>query len=110
MIIDELKLRKNCEENGCNYRYFGYNAIVTTNMDTWELESVEVIESGNVVDKIKVKHINTIGNKKGKMQFHSQRYAYDLDYIFNNIIIPHEKYKKVYEKSFRIQELLAIHI
>ena len=69
-----------------------------------------VVENGKVIDKIRVEHMNLSGNRSGKMQFHSQRYAYDLDYIFDNIIIPHERGKRVYQKAFRIKKLLAENI
>ena len=110
MTINELTLKRNCDKNKCSYKHFGDSAIITTNIDTWRVETVEVFEKGAVIDKIKVEHLNINHNKSKKMQFHTQRYAYDLDYIFDHIIMPHEKNKMVYQKAFRIKELLAEHI
>lgn len=110
MTINELELKEKCKLYECSYRHFGCSAVIFTNMDTWRLEMVNVFENGKVIDKIRVEHMNLSGNRSGKMQFHSQRYAYDLDYIFDNIIIPHERGKRVYQKAFRIKKLLAENI
>lgn len=107
MAINELELQENCERYNCEYRHFGDTAVIFTGMDTWKVDAIQVYEDEEVVEKIKVKHLNSLGNSTGKMQFHSQRYAYDLDYIFSNIIIPHEQSDWVYNKAFRIKELLA---
>lgn len=108
--LDELKLKRYCDEHKYKYNYFGDCAIITTNLDEWRLQTIESYQDGVLTAKIKVDHYNRSGNKKGKMQFHPQRNAYDLDYIFNNIIIPHEGHDRVYQKAFRIKELLALHI
>ena len=81
--------------------------LLVTGVDVWLLEDIQTVEDKELIDKILVKHINKVGNRTGKMQFHAQRYAYDLDYVFTNIIAPHETYNKVYSKAFRIKELLA---
>ena len=103
-ILNEQKIKKYCKKYGYGFRYFHSIAIITTGVDEWRLEAVQTVENGELIDKILVKHINKVGNRSGKMQFHTQRYAYDLDYVFTNIITPHETYNKVYSKAFRIKE------
>lgn len=107
-VLDELKIKKYCNQYGYNYKHFGDNAIITTGLDTWELKGVKVFkkETNKYDYIIKVKHQNKISNKSKKMHFHKQRYATDIDYIFNNIIIPHERKKNVYQKVFKIKKLL----
>ncbi len=107
-MLNETTINAYCKECGYTYRLFGDIAIITTSVDEWKLKSVQFIEDGKPIDKILVEHINKAGNRTGKMQFHSQRYAYDLDYIFTNIITAHESYNRVYEKAFRLKELFAI--
>lgn len=107
-ILDEQKIKMYCKKYGYSYNYFGYNTIIETGMDVWKLEDVEVFNKENKEYNsiIKVKHYNKKGNSKGKMQFHPQRYARDIDYIFNNIIIPHELKRGAYQKAFKIKKLL----
>lgn len=105
--LNEKTIRKYCSKYDYTYRLFHNVAMISTNVDEWKLESIQTIENGEIIDKIRVEHINKAGNRTGKMQFHSQRYAYDLDYVFTNIIAPHETYNRVYSKAFRIKELLA---
>ena len=106
-ILNEQKIKKYCKKYGYTYRLFYDVAIISTNVDEWKLKSVQTVEKGEIIDKIRVEHINRAGNRTRKMQFHSQRYAYDLDYVFTNIIAPHETYDKVYSKAFRIKDLLT---
>lgn len=105
-ILNEQKIKKYCKKYGYGFRYFHNIAIITTGVDEWKLGAITTTENKKVTDKILVEHINKVGNRTGKMQFHSQRYAYDLDYVFTNIITPHETYDRVYSKAFRIKELL----
>lgn len=104
--LNELIIKKYCKIYGYSYRYFGDNVIITTNLDEWRLRLIETIEDNQLINKILVEHYNRAGNKTGKMQFHSQKYAYDIEYIFKNIISPHERYKSVYDKAFRIDDIL----
>lgn len=101
--LDETKIKEYCDKLGYGYRYFNNNVIITTKLDTWQLQKIDNIHNNC---KILVKHANTAGNRKGKAKFHVQRKAQDLDYVFNNIIKPHETYNRVYDKTFRIKELL----
>ena len=96
--MDELTIKRYCDMQGYNYRYFGNDVIIITDLDEWELKYKN--------DKILVKHYNKANNRAGKMQFHKQRYAYDLDYIFNSIIIPHGNYNKKFQKVFEIKKVL----
>lgn len=105
--LNELKIKEHCNYNGYSYRYFGENAIITTNVDVWKLSTVRAREGKKIINKILVEHMNKVGNKSGKMRFHTQRYAYDMDYIFKNIIIPHQTYSRVYDKAFRIKKIFA---
>lgn len=106
-MLNELKIKKYCEKNGYNYRYFEDMAIIMTSIDTWNLQSIQIYSSDGCKDMIKVKHMNKAGNKSKKAHFYTQRTAYDMDYVFNNIIIPHEKGNRVYQKAFRIKEILS---
>lgn len=111
-MLNELKIKYYCDRNGFTYRYFYQTAVITTELDTWKLELIDVYDNVNKNYKeiIKVKHQNTLGNKKRKAHFHTQRFAYDLDFIFNNIILPHEDTRRVYQKAFRIKDLLTQNI
>lgn len=106
---NELKIKYYCIKNGYDYRYFSDVAVIVTKIDSWKLEFVDVYnkDSKQYDELIRVKHMNKAGNKKGKAHFHSQRVAYDIDYVFNSIIAPHEEGDRVYQKAFRIKELLA---
>lgn len=106
-ILNEQKIKNHCKKYGYGFRYFHNIAIITTGVDEWRLEAIQTVEDGELIDKILVKHINKVGNGSGKMQFHAQRYAYDLDYVFENIITPHEKYERVYQKVFEMKKLYA---
>ena len=106
-ILNEQKIKKYCKKYGYGFRYFHNIAIITTGVDEWGLEAIQTVEDGELIDKILVKHINKVGNRTGKMQFHAQRYAYDLDYVFQNIVAPHETYDRVYSKAFKIRDILA---
>ena len=103
IVLDEIKIKQYCSEYNFHYRYFGNNALIMTGVDEWRIRAIDK-------DKILVEHYNKLGNKSGKMQFHSQRYAKDLDYIFKNIIKPHSSYNSVFQEAFRIKYLLENHI
>ena len=106
---NELKLKQYCNGNQFDLKYFQDVAIITTGTDVWKLEFIETYD--NVIkgykDAIRVRHQNKMGNKSKKNHFHTQRYAQDIDYVFNNIIIPHEQGNRVYQKAFRIKEILT---
>lgn len=111
-MLNELKIKQHCDKYGFNYRIFHNAAVITTGLDIWSVELLEVYdkEIRGYKEIIKVKHQNTLGNKKRKAHFHTQRIAYDLDFVFNNIIIPHEEGNRVYQKAFRIKDLLLQNI
>lgn len=105
-MLDEMKIKKYCESSGYSYRYFGENVVIMTSLDNWQLIEVENPSNSKNKYKIIVKHANKLRNKTGKMQFHTQRIAYDVDWIFENIIIPHQSYNRVFQKVFKINKLL----
>lgn len=111
-MLNELEIKQNCNINRYNYKYFNEVAIITTGQDIWTLESVDVFDKtiSDYKQIIKVRHLNKAGNKKGKSHFHTQRYAQDIDYIFNNIIVPHEQANRVFQKTFRIKKILTNYI
>lgn len=102
-MLNEMEIKKYCDINKFSYRYFYNTAIITTGVDTWRLTQKE-IRTGEI---IVVEHANKMGNKSGKMQFHTQRIAYDVAWIFNNIIVPHETYSNAYNKTFKLKKLLT---
>lgn len=104
--LDELTIKRYCNMYGYSYRYFGDNVIITTNLDEWMLRLVEVIEDNKLINKILVEHYNRSGNRTGKMQFHTQRYAYDIEYVFENIINSHESYNMYYDELFKLDDIL----
>lgn len=106
-MLNEMKIKEYCDMHGFSYRYFYDTAIIMTNVDMWRLTYYEAIIENEVVHRIMVEHANKAGNKSGKIQFHTQRIAYDIDWIFQNIIVPHETYSNVYNKAFKLKELLA---
>lgn len=108
-MLNELKIKRYCDDNNYNYKYFNEVAIITTGTDIWKLESIDAhsSETESYKQLIKVKHQNKAGNKTRKSHFHTQRYADNLDFVFKNIIIPHEQGSRVYQKAFKIKELLA---
>lgn len=108
-MLNELKIKRYCNINNYNYKFFNEVAIITTGTDAWKLESIDIYDNKtkNCKQIIKVKHQNTAGNKTRKSHFHTQRYADNLDFVFKNIIIPHEQGSRVYQKAFKIKELLA---
>ncbi len=101
-ILNEVELKKHCNKYGYKYRYFFDTAVIMTGIDMWKL-----LEKGIKHKRIVVEHYNKTGNKKGKLQFHSQRVAYDLEWIFENIIVPHQSFTNVYNETFKIKDLLA---
>lgn len=105
-MLDEMKIKKYCEISGYNYRYFGENVVIMTSVDNWQLIEVENTPNNKDKYKIIVEHANKSRNKTGKMQFHTQRIAYDVDWIFTNIIIPHQSYNRAFQKTFEVKKLL----
>lgn len=105
-MTNELKIKEYCNKLGYGYRYFGDNAIITTSVDTWMLKFQQKIINKQIEEVILVGHQNKSGNSKRKHQFHTQRYARDLDYVFTNIISSHQEYNRAFEKTFRLKELL----
>lgn len=93
-VLDEQKIKMYCEKYGYSCNCFGDNVVITTPIDEWRLEAIEVYNrySKEYTQKIKVQHINKAGNKSRKFQFHLQRrrLADDIDYVFNNIIATHK--------------------
>ncbi len=98
-ILNELRIKHYCDMYGFSYRLFYDNAIIMTGVDEWRIMMAKN-------ERILVEHYNRSGNKTGKMQFHSQRYAPDVDYVFQTIIKPHETYNNVYQEAFKIKYLL----
>lgn len=98
-MLNEMEIKRNCEENGYGYKHFYDTAIITTSVDTWRITQMEH-------GRILVEHANKRNNRKGKMQFHPQRYVQDIDWAFSNIIVPHQNYNRTFQKAFRIKELL----
>lgn len=96
--IDEIKIRKYCKKNNFGYRIHNNRVIITTNTDEWKVEVED--------NKLLVFHKNKAGNYSRKHQYHFQRVAYDWDYVFSNIICPHEDYSNVFNKAFRIDAIL----
>ena len=102
--INEQEIKDYCKKYGYKFRYFGENAIILTGMDTWRIKRVYKRDERR---QLMIEHANTMGNRKGKMQFHNQRFAPDIAYVFDVVISRHEAYGGVYTKAFRIKELLA---
>lgn len=98
--LDEKLIKRYCELYRYGYRHFEDVVVITTGVDEWRLTYKEK------QDKILVEHINKAGNSSGKMQYHAQKYADDIHYIFKNIIKPHETFDNVYNKAFKIKQLL----
>lgn len=105
-MLDEREIKYYCNKYNFSYRYFYNNAVIMTGVDMWRLTEIETRNRNTVEYKIIVEHANKAGNRTGKIQFHSQRIAYDVEWIFENIIIPHQSYNRVYQKAFRLKELL----
>lgn len=100
--LDELKIKEYCDEYKFKCKKIHDCFLITTGIEEWLISNARSTEN----NKILVKHFSIAGNKKRKMRFHSQRKAPDLDYVFNNIIKPHGTYNRVFDKAFRIKELL----
>ena len=90
--LNELKIREYCKLLNYNYKIYQGNsiAIIETGSDSWKLTAKQRFNKGKQIDSIEIKHYNRGGNKSGKMQFHFQCYAKDLDYVFTNIISTHK--------------------
>lgn len=89
--LNEFKIREYCRMLKYNYKIYQNNiiSIIETGSDSWKLTTKPKYKNGILVNRIEVKHYNTGGNKSGKMQYHFQCYAKDIDYIFTNIISTH---------------------
>jgi len=103
--LNRVEIERYCAELGYKSNIFDDIAMISTGVDTWEIIA-ERKESTRNSNKFLVKHLNLCGNKSQKHHFHKQKYAKDLDYIFNNIIKTHECMDKGYSKMFRIDNLL----
>lgn len=101
-VLDEMEIKRLCKKYNYKYRYFYETAIIETGVDMWRITL-----TGIKYKKIMVEHINKNGNKKRKIQFHKQRVAYDLDWIFKNIISPHQDFLNVFNETFKIKKLLT---
>jgi len=100
--LDEMEIKKLCKKYNYKYRCFHNTAIIETGIDMWKITLTGVKNK-----KIMVEHMNKNGNKKGKIQFHKQRIAYDLDWVFKNIINPHQTFENVFNETFKIKRLLT---
>ena len=98
-MLNEMEIKRNCEENKYSYRHFQTTVLIMTGVDTWRITEMEH-------NRLLVEHANKRNNRKGKMQFHPQRIAQDVDWVFSNIIVPHQNYNRTFQKAFRIKELL----
>lgn len=111
-MLDEIKIKKYCNMYGFNYKYFPEVVVVTTGTDTWKLELVDVfnreIKEYNQI--IRVNHLNKAANKSKKIHFHKQRYAYDIDYVFNSIISTHKHDNSMIQRVNTINRLVAENI
>lgn len=107
-MLDEEKIKDNCLKLGFSYNYFGNMAIITTGVDQWSLESVEVYNKHqkDYVDGIKLRHKNIKGNKTGKAHYHTQRYVNNIDYAFKTIT-SHEENSRDFNKIFEIKNILS---
>ena len=76
-MLNELKIKQYCDKKGFSYKYFDTIAIITTGLDIWGIELFDVYDKKTQGYRkiIKVKHQNTLGNKKKKAHFHTQRIA-----------------------------------
>lgn len=106
-MLNEIKIKEYCDMYGYEYRCFGCTALIMTGVDTWRLTSMETISRDGVSQCIKVEHANKYRNRSGKFNFHVQRIAYDIDWIFQNIIVPHQTYDRAYNKVFELKELIS---
>lgn len=104
-MLDETRIEELCKENNYTCRCFYDTALVTTGIDTWKLKAMQTSRGD---DLIIVSHQNKKANKNGKMKFHRQRVSLDVDWIFDNIIIPHGRGNRAFQKAFKIKELLKI--
>ena len=111
-MLDEIKIKKYCNIYGYDYKHFPEVVVVTTGIDTWKLELVDVfnreIKEYNQI--IRVNHLNKAANKSKKIHFHKQRYAYDVDYVFNNIISTHDHNSSTIKRVDTINRLVAENI
>lgn len=111
-MLNELKIKEYCGEHGFGYKYFHDIVVITTGTDTWKLELIDVFdrETKGRKEIIRVNHLNKAANKSKKMHFHKQRYAYDIDYVFNNIIATHKNGHATVENVFRMKNILSNNI
>lgn len=95
------ELDKICTEKNYSYRIHNNNAIIDTPMDMWQIVEMENAHKNKKYKPFLVRHLSKNTNK---IKTHPQRYAEDLEYIFNNIIEPHEGYGGVYAKMFSLSK------
>ena len=99
MNIDKQKIEYYCDKHNYGYKIFENDVIITTSMDEWRI----TIDDS---DSLLVQHLNKAGNRTAKCNYHIQRYAPDWEYVFEIIISRHENYDTVYNKAFRIENIL----
>lgn len=95
---DKQVIQKYCQKYNYGYRIFDNDAIVTTNVDEWRISFIE--------DTILVQHLNKAGNRTRKCNYHTQRYAPDIEYVFDVVIRRHENYDSSYSEAFKIKNIL----
>mgnify|MGYP000265046662 CR=1 FL=1 len=102
--LDEKTIKSYCDRYNYKYNIFhnSKEVVIDTFYDIWRISLTE--NNGNNPLYI-VRHFNKAGNKTSKMHFHKQFYAWDLHYIFQNII-RHKTKKPIYNNVFRFKNTL----
>lgn len=98
MKKDEKIIKKYCKKYNYGCKIFDDNVIISTNLDDWKVTRGK--------DKLLVFHSNKAGNRNGKHQYHFQRVCPDWTYVFDVVISRHENYSGVYDKAFKIKDIL----
>lgn len=106
-LLDEYKIKDYCTQYNYKYKMHQGNriAIIETCTDSWKITANETINRCGTGTDIEVGHYNKSGNKKGKMQFHTQKHARDIDYVFNSIISTHISGKNTLDCIFDIKSI-----
>jgi hypothetical protein len=104
--LNEKTIKQYCDRYNYKYNFFNNNnkVIIDTHMDMWEVELVEDNMLKNM-PPYEIRHINTSGNRTGKIHFHKQYQAWDLHFIFNRLVC-HKTNKHIYNETFRIKNIL----